>query len=117
MGKHADNANRPRGRYPVPRAVLAPLPRLRLHRRVLTVGDKHAPRVNRQAASVDRLPSRGAGRPDLHAAWPTPAEDFILAEGQRYEWFTLTDALVLPDLADYARDSLAAFRDRLAQAR
>ncbi len=54
---------------------------------------------------------------EYYAAWPTPAEDFVLTEGQRYGWFTLADALALPDLADYACGSLAVFRERLTRAR
>lgn len=50
---------------------------------------------------------------EFYAAWPTPATDFVLTEGQRYGWFTLAEALALPDLADYARGSLATFQERL----
>lgn len=36
----------------------------------------------------------------------------MLTEGQRYAWFTLDEALSLPDLADYAREDLLLFRER-----
>jgi 8-oxo-dGTP pyrophosphatase MutT (NUDIX family) len=47
--------------------------------------------------------------------WPSLDEDFVLTEGQRYAWFALDEALRLPDLADYARDDLILFRERLTQ--
>ncbi len=45
--------------------------------------------------------------------WPSPDEDLVLTEGERYGWFTLDEALSLPDLADYAREDLHLFRERL----
>ncbi len=51
---------------------------------------------------------------EYDAAWPTPAEDFALTEGQRYGWFTLAAALALPDLAEHALGSVDASRERLA---
>lgn len=50
---------------------------------------------------------------DFFCEWPSLGEDFVLTEGQRYAWFTLDEALALPDLADYARESLRLFRARL----
>ena len=47
---------------------------------------------------------------DFFCEWPSLDEDFVLTEGQRYAWFTLDEALALPDLADYARDDLTLFR-------
>ena len=47
---------------------------------------------------------------EFHAPWPSPDTAFVLTEGQRYAWFTLEEALALPDLAPYARDSLRHFR-------
>ncbi len=52
---------------------------------------------------------------DFYYEWPSLDEDFVLTEGQRYAWFTLDEALSLPDLADYARDDLLIFRQRLLQ--
>lgn len=49
---------------------------------------------------------------DFWCAWPSLDADFVLTEGQRYAWFTLDEALRLPDLADYARDDLLLFRER-----
>lgn len=50
---------------------------------------------------------------DFYCEWPSLDEDFVLTEGQRYAWFTLDEALSLPDLADYAREDLYLFRRRL----
>jgi 8-oxo-dGTP pyrophosphatase MutT (NUDIX family) len=50
---------------------------------------------------------------DFYCEWPSLDEDFILTEGQRYAWFTLDEALSIPDLADYAREDLCLFRERL----
>ncbi len=52
---------------------------------------------------------------DFYYEWPSLDQDFVLTEGQRYAWFTLDEALSLPDLADYARDDLLIFRQRLLQ--
>ncbi len=51
----------------------------------------------------------------FYCEWPSLDENFVLTEGQRYAWFTLDEAFSLPDLADYARDDLLLFRERLAQ--
>ena len=51
----------------------------------------------------------------FYCEWPSLDEDFVLTEGQRYAWFTIDEAFSLPDLADYARDDLLLFRERLAQ--
>ncbi len=50
---------------------------------------------------------------DFYCKWPSLAEGFVLTEGQRYAWFTLDEALSLPDLADYAREDLHFFRRHL----
>src|SRR5215218_3353461 len=34
---------------------------------------------------------------DFSYEWPSLDEDFVLTEGQRYAWFTLDEALSLPD--------------------
>ena len=47
--------------------------------------------------------------------WPSLDDDFALTDGQRYAWFTLDEALSSPDLADYAREDLLLFRERLEQ--
>jgi 8-oxo-dGTP pyrophosphatase MutT (NUDIX family) len=47
---------------------------------------------------------------DFYCEWPSLDEDFVLTEGQRYAWFTLDEALSLPDLAAYAREDLLLFR-------
>lgn len=57
----------------------------------------------------------GARWHDFFYAWPSLDEDFVLTEGQRYGWFTIDEALGLPDLADYAREDLLLFRERLAR--
>ena len=51
----------------------------------------------------------------VYCEWPSPDEDFVLTEGQRYAWFTLDQALGLPDLAKYARDDLHLFRQKLVR--
>lgn len=51
---------------------------------------------------------------DYSYMWPSLDEDFVLTEGQRYGWFTIGEALGLPELADYARDDLLLFREHLA---
>ena len=50
---------------------------------------------------------------DFWCEWPSPDADFVLTEGQRYCWFTLDEALSLPDLAGYAREDLTLFCDRI----
>lgn len=50
---------------------------------------------------------------DFYCEWPSLAETFTLTEGQRYAWFTLDEALSLPELADYAREDLCLFRRHL----
>jgi len=50
---------------------------------------------------------------DFYCEWPSLDECFVLTEGQRYAWFTLDEALRLPDLADYAREDLHLFHERL----
>ncbi len=50
---------------------------------------------------------------DYYYVWPSLDDEFTLTEGQRYAWFSLDEALSLPDLADYAREDLQLFRDRL----
>lgn len=47
---------------------------------------------------------------DFYCAWPSLDNDFVLTEGRCYAWFTLDEALSLPDLADYAREDLRLFR-------
>ena len=53
----------------------------------------------------------------FYCEWPSLDEDFVLTEGRRYAWFTLDEALSLPDLADYAREDLHLFRERLVRGR
>ena len=52
---------------------------------------------------------------DFYCEWPSLDEDFVLTEGQRYAWFTLDEALILPDLADYAREDLRFVRECLGR--
>ena len=52
---------------------------------------------------------------EFSCEWPSLDEDFVLTEGQRYAWFALDEALRLPDLADYAREGLRLFRERLVR--
>ncbi len=54
---------------------------------------------------------------DFYCEWPSLDQDFVLTEGQRYAWFTLDEALSLPDLADYGREDLRLFRELLARGR
>ena len=58
----------------------------------------------------------GARWHDFFCEWPALDEDFVLTEGQRYAWYTLDEALSLPDLAEYARADLQLFRQRLTLA-
>ncbi len=51
----------------------------------------------------------------FYCEWPSPDEVLVLTEGDRYGWFTLDEALSLPDLADYAREDLHLFRERLVR--
>lgn len=41
--------------------------------------------------------------------WPSLASRFALGEGQGYAWFTLAEALGLPNLTDLARNDLVRF--------
>jgi len=50
---------------------------------------------------------------DFYYVWPSLAQNFVLTEGQRYAWFTFDEAFSLPDLADYAREDLHFFHQRL----
>lgn len=50
---------------------------------------------------------------DFYCEWPSLDEDFVLTEGQRYAWFTLDEAISLPNLARYAREDLCLFRRRV----
>ena len=54
---------------------------------------------------------------DFFCEWPALDAAFTLTEGQRYAWFTLDEALGLPDLADYAGEDLRLFRERFARDR
>ena len=51
---------------------------------------------------------------DFFSAWPSLDEDFVLTEGQRYAWFSLDEALGLPDLVEYAAEDLRLFGARVA---
>jgi len=57
----------------------------------------------------------GARWHDFYASWPSLDHRFALTEGQCYAWFTLDEAFGLPDLADYAREDLRFFRERLTR--
>ena len=48
----------------------------------------------------------GRERRVFWAEWPERSEDFVLGEGDGYAWFSLKDALALPDLSDRARERL-----------
>jgi len=50
---------------------------------------------------------------DFVYRWPSIDDAFTLNEGQRYGWFSLDEAFSLPNLADYAREDLGIFRDRM----
>lgn len=52
---------------------------------------------------------------DVYSEWPSLEEDLVLTEGQGHAWFTLDEALSLPDLADYAWEDLLLFRDHLGR--
>jgi 8-oxo-dGTP pyrophosphatase MutT (NUDIX family) len=52
---------------------------------------------------------------DFYCEWPSLDEEFVLTEGQCYAWFTLDEALSLPDLADYAREDLGLMRARVVR--
>lgn len=53
----------------------------------------------------------------FYCEWPTTAEAFALAEDEPdlagYAWFTLEEALALPNLGKGARHDLTLFRDRV----
>lgn len=49
----------------------------------------------------------------FYAEWPTRSEDFVLGEGDGFAWFSLEEALRLPDISDRARERLLRLRDRL----
>lgn len=49
----------------------------------------------------------------FYYAWPTLDTQFVLGEGIGYAWFTLAEALVLPDLTDMARRDLRLLQARL----
>lgn len=63
----------------------------------------------------DGTDERGVRYWDFFAEWPSTDTTLVLGEGQALEWFTLEDALALPNLAPYARIDLLRFRARLAQ--
>ncbi len=52
---------------------------------------------------------------DFYCEWSSLDKDFVPTEGQRYAWFTRDEAFSLADLADYAREDLRLFRERLVQ--
>ena len=52
---------------------------------------------------------------DFYCERPSLDENFVLTEGQRYAWFTIDETANLPDLADYAREDLSLFRERLVR--
>lgn len=54
---------------------------------------------------------------DFWCEWPVSDEHFVLTEGQRYGWFTLDEALDLPDLAEYAREDLLLFQQHIVGGR
>lgn len=58
----------------------------------------------------------GRQRHIFYALWPDPDHTFALAEGDGYGWFSLDDALRLPDLMAYAREDLTYFRDTVIRA-
>ena len=47
------------------------------------------------------------------AEWPARSEAFVLGEGDGFAWFSLEDALALPDLSERARVRLRRLWDRL----
>ncbi len=49
----------------------------------------------------------------FYSEWPALDENFVLTEGERYAWFTLGEALGLPNLTDYAQEYLSLFGARL----
>lgn len=58
----------------------------------------------------------GRQRHVFYAVWPSTDDTFALTEGDGYRWFTLEDALRLPDLMSYARDDLRCFRETVLDA-
>lgn len=53
----------------------------------------------------------GRQRHIFYAAWPSTDDTFALTEGDGYGWFTLGEALLLPDLMAYAREDIEYFRE------
>jgi 8-oxo-dGTP pyrophosphatase MutT (NUDIX family) len=61
----------------------------------------------------EEIRNDGAKRHSFYYEWPALDESFVLTEGERYAWFTLDEALGLPNLIDYAREHLLLFGARL----
>jgi 8-oxo-dGTP pyrophosphatase MutT (NUDIX family) len=52
-------------------------------------------------------PYTGRRRYIFYVLWPALNEDFVLTEGDGFAWFTLMDALALPDVQPLAHADLA----------
>ncbi len=60
-------------------------------------------------------PRTGRYRYVFYCAWPTLAEEFVLTEGDGFAWFSIEDALRLPDIVDLTRHDLQILRDRVSE--
>lgn len=54
----------------------------------------------------------GKRRYVFYCEWLSAGEDFVLGEGAGLAWFTLEDALLLPDLTEMVREDLLLLQDR-----
>jgi 8-oxo-dGTP pyrophosphatase MutT (NUDIX family) len=52
----------------------------------------------------------GRWRHMFYATWPSVDDEFALTEGAGYAWFSLAEAIELPDLMRFARNDLIALR-------
>ena len=58
-------------------------------------------------------PRIGLRRYIFYCEWPSLTMDFALGEGDGFGWFTVDEALRLPDLTDVDREDLLVLRDTL----
>ena len=61
-------------------------------------------------------PDLGHPRYVFYVTWPTLNDAFTLTEGDGFAWMPLDEAIVLPDLMDFARGDLLFLRDAVSPA-
>lgn len=59
----------------------------------------------------DYVNRNGNHRYVFYCEWPTLDDTFVLGEGESYEWFTVDEALALPNLTYGTRRDLEYFRE------